>query len=368
MSTLLHNLQRIAHRLQQPPHLEQQKRHPRRRNAPHTRASPPPKEAAAATLPGRFNGSQRHGASFMFASATPRAPALAAQPSAAEGSQPRSAEPSNGRPEAAAAARVGEHDQLSTASTAGAAEPPGQDGDRAQAAGQAARGPQASPAAAQQQRSGAAGGEARPRLQRHWRWPREWALPHWPPPQLSGFVLPAWAAQAVGGKQKLLTVQQFFNYVENEGAPFIKCYSSSARQFPQRECVLTCMTPAWPNRLLVLYLALRHARCHRAVMHAQACYALACSCAHTQPLLHANFPSHAGRSFFDSLDRNGDGAVSLDDLRSAMRARKLPEEYAHQFLARARRGRWWVQRVRCGLRLGRRAFCPGSVPACLCVL
>ena len=63
---------------------------------------------------------------------------------------------------------------------------------------------------------------------------------------------------------------------------------------------------------------------------------------------HPGSPARTGRSFFDSLDSNGDGAVSLDDLRAAMRSRKLPEEYAHQFLARARRGRWWEQRVRCG--------------------
>lgn len=85
---------------------------------------------------------------------------------------------------------------------------------------------------------------------------------------------------------------------------------------------------------------------------------------HTKALQHAPHPSRAGRSFFDSLDRNGDGAVSLDDLRAAMRSRKLPEEYAHQFLARARRGRWWVQRVRCGSGSGLRGFCLGNVRAC----
>lgn len=228
VSMLLQSLQRIAHRLQQPQQSQQQKRHPRRRDAPHVRASPPQKGAAAATLPGLFEGSQRRGAALVFASTSRRAAALAAQPSRTGGSQPRSAEPSNGRPEAAAATQAGERDRVSTASTAGAAEPPGQDEDRAQAASQAARGPQASPSAAPRQHSGHAGGEAQIRQQRHWRWPREWALPHWPPPQLSGFVLPAWAAQAVGGKQKLLTVQQFFNYVENEGAPYIKDRPCSA--------------------------------------------------------------------------------------------------------------------------------------------
>lgn len=102
-------------------------------------------------------------------------------------------------------------------------------------------------------------------------------------------------------------------------------------------------------------------------MHAQASCTLSCSCAHTKALLHAIYPSHAGRSFFDSLDRNGDGVVSLDDLRSAMRARKLPEEYAHQFLARARRGRWWVQRVRCGVGLGAKGILPwwcACLPVC----
>ena len=250
---LLQNLQRMAHRLQQPQQSQQQKRRSRRRNAP------PQKEAAAAALPGRFEGSQRREATLVFASASPKAAALAAQPSRPGGSQPRPAEPSSGRPEAAAAARAGERDRVSTASTAGAAEPPRQDGNRAQATGQAARGPEASPSAAQRQHSGAAGGEAQPRQQqRHWRWPREWALPHWPPPQLSGFVLPAWAAQAVGGKQKLLTVQQFFNYVENEGAPFIKIYRALLDSYARWERPLdmhdACMVKQFVIELLALGL------------------------------------------------------------------------------------------------------------------
>ena len=97
--------------------------------------------------------------------------------------------------------------------------------------------------------------------------------------------------------------------------------------------------------------------------HPTPCYAFT----HTRALQRASQASHAGRSFFDSLDRNGDGAVSLDDLRAAMRSRKLPEQYAQQFLARARRGRWWVQRVRCARCWGQGVSLPwwcARLPVC----
>ena len=231
VSALLQTLQHIAHGLQHPQHSQQQGRRARRRSAPHVRASATPSEAAAAAQPRGTGGSQHRGASFLFASASPRAAALAAQPSRAGGSQPCSAEPGHSPPEVAKAAPAGDRDQVSTASTVRALEPPGPDQSTAQAGSQTARGAEASPSAAQRQRGGAAArGEAQRPQQRHWRWPREWALPRWQPPQLSGFVLPSWAAQAVGGKQKLLTVQQFFNYVENEGAPSGKRWPFAARQ------------------------------------------------------------------------------------------------------------------------------------------
>ena len=236
VALLVQTLQRIARCQQQP---QQQRRQPRSRAAPPVPASATPKEAAAAAQPGRAEGSQRRaGTSRMFASASPRAAALAAQPSCADGSQPRSAEPSDGRPEAAAATRAGARDPVGTAGTVSAAQPSAQDENRAQAGGQAARAAWDPPGALQRQRSGLAAGEAQPQRQRHWRWPREWALPHWQPPQLNGFVLPAWAAQAVGGKQKLLTVQQFFNYVESEGAPCSACLACCEQPSPVHEWLL----------------------------------------------------------------------------------------------------------------------------------
>lgn len=43
-----------------------------------------------------------------------------------------------------------------------------------------------------------------------------------------------------------------------------------------------------------------------------------------------------GRRFFEELDRDGDGQVTLEDLEIAMRSRKLPRRYAKEFMRRTR--------------------------------
>lgn len=49
-----------------------------------------------------------------------------------------------------------------------------------------------------------------------------------------------------------------------------------------------------------------------------------------------------GRRFFEELDRDNDGQVTLEDLEAAMRKRRLPQQYARAFMSRTRK-HWFAK-------------------------
>lgn len=53
----------------------------------------------------------------------------------------------------------------------------------------------------------------------------------------------------------------------------------------------------------------------------------------------------SGKTLFESLDRDGDGMVTLEDMKHAMKQFKLPEHYAKDFFNHARGGRWWEKGI-----------------------
>ncbi|KAK9907446.1 hypothetical protein WJX75_003901 [Coccomyxa subellipsoidea] len=57
------------------------------------------------------------------------------------------------------------------------------------------------------------------------------------------------------------------------------------------------------------------------------------------------YTEKAGQEFFEKLDRDQDGRVSVQDVRDVMRRRKLPESYASQFIAAARGPHWWSNSI-----------------------
>eukprot|EP01025_Chloroclados_australasicus_P046462 TRINITY_DN5125_c0_g3_i1.p1 TRINITY_DN5125_c0_g3~~TRINITY_DN5125_c0_g3_i1.p1 ORF type:complete len:657 (+),score=78.61 TRINITY_DN5125_c0_g3_i1:122-2092(+) len=52
-----------------------------------------------------------------------------------------------------------------------------------------------------------------------------------------------------------------------------------------------------------------------------------------------------GKQFFNQLDKDKDGLVSIDDIRSILRQRNLPEWYADDFIRHARGNRFWSKKV-----------------------
>ena len=63
-----------------------------------------------------------------------------------------------------------------------------------------------------------------------------------------------------------------------------------------------------------------------------------------------NRACYTGREFFGRLDQDGDNKVTVEDVKSVMRQRKLPESYAMQFISAARGNRWWSNSIRCAER------------------
>ena len=51
--------------------------------------------------------------------------------------------------------------------------------------------------------------------------------------------------------------------------------------------------------------------------------------------------------FFNSIDTDGDGKVTAEDLKAVLAQSNLPAEYANQFIKRARAGRLWGGAITC---------------------
>lgn len=45
------------------------------------------------------------------------------------------------------------------------------------------------------------------------------------------------------------------------------------------------------------------------------------------------------------LDQDQDGKVTVDDLKECLRRNNLSQDYAHQFISRARGARWWASSI-----------------------
>lgn len=61
-----------------------------------------------------------------------------------------------------------------------------------------------------------------------------------------------------------------------------------------------------------------------------------------------DFFKHAeaeSRAFFKELDSDGDGKVTVDDVKRALRERNLPASRARDLICAARGGRWWSQSI-----------------------
>ena len=55
----------------------------------------------------------------------------------------------------------------------------------------------------------------------------------------------------------------------------------------------------------------------------------------------------ADKELFKRLDRDKDGRVEASDLKEYLRKKNLPQDYAHEFINRARGARWWSSSITC---------------------
>lgn len=145
--------------------------------------------------------------------------------------------------------------------------------------------------------------------------------------------LPLWLVLSPPGapdKRRLMTVQDFFKYTEGEGA--LGCYHGPLHMPCRPDDLVICIwSMAWHYmfRYEVKVTVLPGDHCGRLFI----CF------------LCTNHSWHAGRAFFDELDRDGDGRIKSEDVKAALRARNLPERLAGDFIRSARGGRWWASTV-----------------------
>ena len=136
-------------------------------------------------------------------------------------------------------------------------------------------------------------------------------LPNWKLPQIPEALWVLLTPPVNPSRRRLVTVQDFFAYTEKEGR--------SPTTLPPWNAHQPNVYAEVSGHVASVAIGLEHER------------------------------DHAGKMLFKELDRDGDGRLTVDDMKAAMRRRNLPEDYGKQFINEARQSRWWQNSIGCAL-------------------